>query len=46
MDLLIVAVCTVLFQNLRREEMCSFSFEMFNILKIFIYKMKFIRGAW
>ena len=42
--------CTVLFQKLRRQEICSFSIEMFNIkifktLKMFKYNMKFIRAA-
>ena len=50
MDLLIVAVCTVLVSKLRRQELCSFSFKMFNIkifkiFKMFKYSMKFIRAA-
>ena len=50
MVLLIVAVCTVLFYKLTREEIDSFSFEILNIqifkiLKMFKYNMKFIRAA-
>ena len=51
MDLLIVAVCPVLFSKLRRQELCNFPFKMFNIkifkiLKMFKYSMKFIRAAY
>ena len=51
MALPIVAVCTVLFWKHRRQEICSFSSEMFNIKifeiqKMLKYNMKFIKAAY